>query len=322
MGVINQASLQFQKLVGLYENPLLEYWTNKFQDNMKASIIYEIFQREQSSNPTEAIGELTGSISFREWAGQFTYQDMKEGNTKVFTPVVWEAGRAFDRFTLSNAKLIDLKNKVDDFALGAARLREQIAGGFFSNATSTSFVINGKTIANTTADGIALASASHTGVTYTTAQSNYGTDALGEKPLEDACQAMFEYKDDEGNECNLSPDTIVVPTRLRQLGLELIGGAGKYNVANNNPNIYKGSMRLVVWPWLKKASTATNYPWFVMDSQAVKKSCKWINRLESGEDHEISSYKDWETQTWKIGSLMWFTAGMYDWRPFYINVPA
>ena len=322
MGKIDQASLQFQKLVGLYENPLLEYWTNKYQDNMKNSMIYEIFQREQSSNPTEAIGELAGSITFQEWKGQFTYQDMKEGNTKVFTPVVWEAGRAYDRFTLSNAKLIDLKNKLGDFALGAARLREQIASGFFNNATSTSFVINGKTIDNTTADGLALASASHVGVNYTTAQSNYGTDALGETALESACQAMYEYKDDDGNECNLNPDTLVVPTRLRQTALELIGGPGKYNVANNNPNIYYGSMRLIVWPWFKKASTATNYPWFVMDSQAAKKSAKWINRLESGEDHEISSYKDWETQTWKTGALMWFAAGMFDWRPFHINVPA
>ncbi|MCK9601826.1 MAG: Mu-like prophage major head subunit gpT family protein [Sphaerochaeta sp.] len=323
MGVINQDSGQLNKLIGRYEYPLLEYWTAKFEDGLKSSMIPEFFDMIQSSNAFEAIGELTGTPTFREWAGEFTYGEVSEGNSKVFTPVVWEAGRAFDRFTLSNAKLLDLKTQVDKFNTEALRLRENICAGMFSNAASTSFVINGKTITNTTADGLALASASHVGSgTYTTTQSNYGTSALTPDNLEAAIQAMFDYKDDVGNYCNLQPDTLVVPTYLRGTALEIIGGPGKYNTANNNPNIYYGSMKLIVWPQFRKLSGAAGYPWFVMDSVAAKQSLKHINRLESGDMMDIQSWKDYETQTWKLGAIMWFVVGAFDWRPFYIQIPA
>jgi hypothetical protein len=322
MAVINQDSGTLNKLIGRYEYPLLEYWTAKFEDGLKKSLIPEMFDMISSDNAYEAIGEIVGSPTFREWKGQFTYGDVQEGNSKVFTPIVWEAGRAFDRFTLSNAKLIDLKNQVDKFTTAGLRLREQICAGFFNNATSTSFTVNGRTITNTTADGQALASASHTGVVYTTAQDNTGTDTLTEANLESAIQAIFAYKDDDGNECNLQPDTLVVPTALRQTAIELIGGPGKVNTANNNPNIFHGSMKLIVWPYFKKASTATGHPWFVMDSEAAKQSMKFINRLESGDMVDIQSWKDYENQQWKVGAIQWFSAGMFDWRPFYINIPA
>jgi phage major head subunit gpT-like protein len=322
MTVINAATGAFQKLLGLYENPILEYWRNKYADYVKDSMISEIFDMIHSSNATESITELIGAIQFHEWAGAFTYQDMMEGNTKVFTPIVWEAGRAFDRFTLSNAKILDLKNMADDFALGAARLRETVAAGMFTNADKTSFVVNGRTITNTTANGLALASESQTSANYTTNQSNHGHLVLNEANLETAIQAMVDFKDDNGNDCNLQPDTIIVPFANRTVALELIGGEGKYDVADNNPNIYNGSMRVIVWKQFRKQSGMTGQPWVVMDSQAAKKSFKWINRLESGEDHEVNSWKDEETLMWKLGSIMWWVSGMFDFRSCYWNIPA
>ena len=322
MPVINAATGAFQKLLGLYENPVLEYWRNKYADYVKDSMVPEIFDVVKSENATEAITELIGAIQFHEWAGTFTYQDMSEGNTKVFTPVVWEAGRAFDRFTLSNAKILDLKNMADDFALGAARLRETIAAGMFTNADSASFVVNGKTITNTTANSLALASHVQTSAVYTTAQDNLVHLTLNEANLETAIQTMVDFKDDNGNDCNLQPDTLLVPFANRTTGLELIGGEGKYDVADNNPNIYYGSMRLVVWKQFRKQSALTGQPWVVMDSHAAKKSFKWINRLESGEDHEVNSWKDMETLTWKLGSILWFVLGAYDFRSCVFSIPA
>ncbi len=169
---------------------------------------------------------------------------------------------------------------------------------------------------------MALASASQTSANYATPQSNLGSLELNEANLEATIQAMVDFKDDNGDDCNIQPDTIVVPFANRQTALELIGGEGKYDVADNNPNIYYGSMRVIVWKQFRKQSGKTKQPWAVIDSAAVKRAFKWINRLESGEDHEVNSWKDYETQTWKLGSIMWWVAGAFDWRGVYFQIPA
>jgi uncharacterized protein (DUF2147 family) len=323
MGVLVQSSGNFQKMVGLYENPLLEYWVDKYADSIKDSMIPLLFSKEQSDNPTEAISEMVGAIDFTQWNGEFTYADAKEGNSKVWTPLVWQSGKAYDRFLLSNAKLMNMKDDFSKFAIGAARTREAVAAGIFSNADQTSFSVNGVSLAYTlTANSVALASNSQTSANYSTSQDNLEVLELNETNLETVCQKMFDAKDEDGKDANLQPDTLIVPTALRKTALELIGGEGKVDTADNNPNIYYGSMKVIVWKQFRKQTGKTGNPWVVVDSQMAKDSMKWINRLESGDDYEIISWKNEETQTWKVGAIMWFSAGAYDWRPFQFSIPA
>lgn len=323
MAVLIQQSGNFQKLVGLYENPLLEYWQDKYTDAIKDSMIKEFYDEVSSDNPTESISEIVGGPEFKQWNGEFSYGQMKEGHTKVWTPLVWEAGMAYDRFLLSNAKLLNLKNQQGKFALAAARTREMCASGIFTHADKAGFTVNGVPLNWTmTADGKPLASAAHTFSNAKGTQSNLLAKKLTEASLEEAIQTMFNFKDEDGNDANLQPDTLVVPVGLRQTALELIGGPGKYDVSTNNPNIYHGNLKVIVYKQYRKQEGKTDFPWFVMDSMAAKESAKWINRLESGDDYELISWKNEETQTWKFGSLMWFNAGMYDWRPYVFSIPA
>jgi len=323
MSVLVQQSGNFQKLVGLYENPLLEYWQDKYTDTMKDSMISTFFTKEQSDNATEAISELVGGPKFGEWKGEFTYGQQKEGNTKVWTPLVWQAGMAYDRFFLSNAKLLNLKNQQGKFALAAARLREYATADVFTNADKANYTRNGVTLNWTvTADGLPVASTEHPYANAAGTQSNLSTNALSEANLESAMQAMFAFKDEDGNDANLQPDTLVVPTALRQTALELIGGPGKYDTDKNNPNIYYGNVKVIVYKQFRKQEGKTDQPWFIMDSQAAKDSAKLINRLESGEDFELSSWKKEEVQQWFFGALQWFSAGIFDFRPYFFNIPA
>jgi hypothetical protein len=323
MGVLIQDSGNFQKLVGLYENPLLEYWQDKYADAIKDSMIPTLFDEVRSDNATEAISEMVGTPEFRQWNGEFTYADQKEGNTKVWTPIIWQAGMAYDRFLLSNAKLVNLKTDQGKFALAAARLRENSMAGIFTYADQTTFTINGTTLNwSLVANGFPLAYNSHTSANYSTAQDNLEALELNETNLEIVCQKMFDTKDENGNDANLQPDTLLVPTALRKVALEIIGGEGKVDTADNNPNIYYGSMKLIVWKNFRKQSTKTGQPWVVLDSKAARDSMKLINRLESGDNYEISSWKDNETQVWKLGSLMWFSGGAYDWRVAQFSIPS
>ncbi len=323
MSVMIQSSGNFNKLVGLYENPLLEYWQDKYAKAYKNSMIPVLFDEVQSDNPTEAISELVGAIEFKEWKGEFTYGAVKDGNAKVWTPLVWQGGLQYDRFTLSNAKLVNLKNEHGMFALGAARCRNACAGGIFTYADQTSFTVNGVTLNWTlTANGLPLASNSQTSANYSTTQDNLETLELDEENLETVCQKMFDCKDENGNTAGMIPDTLIVPTALRKKALEIVGSTGKSDTADNNINIYDGNLQVVVWDQFRKQSGKSGQPWCVMDSQAAKESLKWINRLESGDDYELISWKTEAEQKWTIGSIMWYSAGAYDWRPFQFSIPS
>ena len=323
MALNTQASQQFQKLIGEYDHPLMEYWIDKFTDNIKNSMIPVLFDRVQSSNPSESISELVGAVDYQPWKGQFTYSTLKEGSTKVWTPLVWERGLAFDRFTLSNAKLVDLKTQYGKFAIAAARLRENCAADIFSYADQASFPESGYSLDWTkTGNGLPIASTVQTSSNYDTPQSNLLDLELSEANLEVACQAMFDFKDENGDPANMQPNTLVVPTALRKKAIEIIGGEGKVDTADNNPNIYYGSMKLIVWKEFRKRPDKEKQPWVVVDDQQLKESLKWVNRLESGEDYEVDSFVDKETLNWKITSVLWLCAGAYDWRPAVFSIPA
>lgn len=323
MGVLIQDSGNFQKLVGLYENPLLEYWQDRYTDAIKDSMIPVLFDEIKSDNATEAISEMVGTPEFKQWNGEFTYGTAAEGGTKVFTPLIWQAGMAYDRFLLSNAKLVNLKTDQGKFAIAAARLRENAMAGIFTYADQSSYTINGVPLNWTiSSNGLPLASASQTSANNGGAiQSNLSNLELNEANLEAVCQKMFDLKDQNGNDANLQPDLLVVPTALRQKAIEIIGGMGKVDTADNNPNIFFGSMKLCVWKQFRKQASKTGQPWAVLDSQATKESFKLINRLESGDDYELSSWKNNEDQTWRLGSLMWFSGGSFAWESAQFSIP-
>ena len=323
MGVMIQDSGNFQKMVGLYENPLMAYWQDKYLDAIKDSMIPLLFDEIQSDNPTEAISEMVGAPEFTQWGGEFTYGQQKEGNSKVWTPIIWQSGMAYDRFLLSNAKLVNLKTDQGKFALAAARLRENACAGIFTYADQASYAINGVNLNWTNvANGLPIASNAHTSANYGTTQDNLEALELNEANLELVCQKMFDLKEENGKDANLQPDTLVVPTALRQKAIEIIGGMGKVDTADNNPNIFYGSLKLVVWKNFRKQAGKTGQPWCVLDSEQAKESMKLVNRLEGGESYEENSWKDMESQVWKIGSLMWFSAGAFSWHPFQFSIPA
>jgi hypothetical protein len=324
MSVMVQSSGNFQKLVGLYENPLLEYWQDKYAAATRDSIIPLLFDTIQTDNASEAIGEMVGAIDFTQWNGEFTYSSVKEGGTKVFTPIVFQAGMKYDRFLLSNAKLVNLKTEHGMFALGAARTRSECAGGIFTYADQAGgYSVNGVPLLwNIVANGLPLASNSHTSANFGSTQDNLEALELNEENLETLCQKLFDVKDESGKRCGMNPDMLVVPTALRKRALEIVGSTGKSDTGDNNPNVYDGNIKVCVWSDFRRQPGKTGQPWAVIDSQAARESLKILNRLESGDEYEIISWKDEATQTWTLGSIMWFTMGSFSWHWGQFSIPA
>ncbi len=323
MAVMIQDTGNFDKLVGKFDIPLLEYWQQVYGDEIKNSMIPTLFTESKSDKFSEAISSLNGAIDFTKWDGEFTFAERKEGDTRTWVPLVWQAGRAYNKFLLDNASVIELQNDQSDFAMGAARTRERCAGGIFTYADQTSFTINGTTLDWTlTSDGLPLANAAHTIPGTGGTQSNLSALELTDDSLETVCQAMFEMKDPDGNEAGMNPDTLMVPTALRKRALEIVGSTGKADTGDNNVNIYDGNLRVIVWDKYRKQAGKTGQPWCVMDSRKAKQSAHWINRLPSGNDYDLHSWKKYETMTWMIGSIMWFSAGMFSPLAYHFSIPA
>jgi len=324
MAVMVQSSGNFQKLVGLYENPILEYWQDKYANANKNSMIPLLFDEVQSDNATEAISEMVGAIDFKEWNGEFTYSSVKEGGTKVFSPIVFQAGMKYDRFLLSNAKLINLKTEHGMFALGAARTRKECAGGIFTYADQAAgYTVNGVPLLwNIVANGQPIASNAQTSANYGTAQDNLEALELTEENLETVCQKLFDVCDENGKRAGMSPNLLVVPTALRKKALEIVGSTGKSDTGDNNANVYDGNIKVLVWDQFRRQTGKTGQPWCVCDLEAAKESLKIINRLETGDEYELISWKTESDQVWTIGSLMWYAMGAFSWHPFQFSIPA
>jgi len=324
MAVMIQDSGNFQKLVGIYENPLLEYWQDKYALAAKDAGIPMLFDSVQSDNATEAISEMVGAVDFKQWNGEFTYSQIKEGGTKVFTPIVWQAGMKYDRFLLSNAKLMNLKTEHGMFALGAARTRKECAGGIFTYADQAAgYNVNGvQLLWNTTANGLPIASNAQTSANYESTQDNLEALELNEENLETLSQKLFDVKDENGKRAGMNPNLLIVPTALRKRALEIVGSTGKSDTADNNANVYDGNIKVLVWDQFRRQTGKTGQPWCVCDEQAVRESLKIVNRLESGDEYELISWKEESVQSWTIGSLMWFTMGAFSWHPLQFSIPA
>jgi len=324
MAVMIQDSGNFQKLVGIYENPILEYWQDKYALAAKDPAIPLLFDSVQSDNATEAISEMVGAVDFTQWNGEFTYSSVKEGGTKIFLPIVWQAGMKYDRFLLSNAKLMNLKTEHGMFALGAARTRKECAGGIFTYADqATGYDVNGiRLLWNTTANGLPIASNAQTSANYSSTQDNLEALELNEENLETVCQKLFDVKDESGKRSGMNPTLLIVPTALRKRALEIVGSTGKSGTGDNDANVYDGNIKVLVWDQFRRQTGKTGQPWCVCDEMAAKESLKIVNRLESGDEYELISWKTEDVQSWTIGSLMWFSMGAFSWHPFQFSIPA
>jgi len=323
MGVATQDTGHFNALVGRWEYPLREYWVDKYVDEIKNSFIPFLYTEEKTDRAYESITELVGTPEFTKWEGEYTAGNEKEGNSKIWTPFIWQSAMKYDRFLLDNATESVLKTRQEKFAYAAARVKEACAAGLFTYADQTSFSVNGENLNWTlTADGLPLASNAHTSANYSGTQDNLLALELSEENLETACQAMFEFKDENGNGANMAPDTLLVPLSLRKKALEIVGSTGKVDTGDNNVNIYDGSLQVAVWKHYGKQVGKTGLPWCVIDSKQAKMATKWFNRLPGSDDYELKSFKDDNTETWTMAALMWFTAGMYDWRGYCFSIPA
>lgn len=142
-----------------------------------------------------------------------------------------------------------------DFAMKGRATRDHVAFAIFRNAFTTA----------TTADGIALVSASHTNINGDTID-NHMTAVLSETSLNDAIKILVEQKDQAGVVMGSMPKTLLVPPALFKTATEICESELRSGTGDNDTNVYssKYGINVVTSNRIGAASGGSDTAWFLL----------------------------------------------------------
>jgi len=160
------------------------------------------------------------------------------------------------------------------------------------------------------ADGVALCSNSHplSPADSSTTQDNLDTVAFSYAQLKAARVAMKKFTDHNNRRMGFMADLVLMPVDLHDEAIEIINAEGKPKTADNDANAVSGT---TFFDWFALDSDTND--WFVIDSNAMKRSLIWFDR--SSEMSLDPIYQD----TMKV-IYQWkarYSFGATDWRWIY-----
>jgi phage major head subunit gpT-like protein len=197
----------------------------------------------------------------RKWIGEKVIKAL-EGHGYTIVNDDWEATIGVNRNDIDDDNLGIYAPMAQDAGFSAKQLPDEIVSDLKNNA-----------FASTCYDSQYFYDTDHPvgdGAGGTVSVSNKGTAALSnatqaaaKASLGAARTAIMSFTDDEGRPLGLMPDTLEVPPALEDVGRMLVEND---KLADDTPNPYKGTLRLLVNPRL-----TSDTAWFVhVTSRPVK----------------------------------------------------
>ena len=281
------------------------------------SVLPEIFSMEKSTHWGEKITSMTAMDGFQPVGenGAYPTDGMQESYSKFLEHMTWKNSFALSREIIEDAKTMDLKRQPEAFTAAYYRTREKFGAALLGAGVTASSTItfSGKTFDTKAADGQVLFYASHPAKAGGAAQSNVCGDAFSATALAAAETAMQNFKGDNGEILDISPDTIISPNLygLKKDVFEAIGADKSPDTANNGFNYQYGRWNVIVWPYLNQFIGAETAPWILMDSKynETYTGAVWFDRVALEVRSEIAEN---DANVWK--GYARFTGGFNDWR--------
>lgn len=287
------------------------------------SLIKDIFNVYNSKSWGEKFTYMTGMNGFMPTGENASspHDEMQEGYDKIIVPYVWRDRFSITHVAISDSKNIDLKKRPAGFTAGYHRTREMFAAALLGAAVKKSITASfrGTDFSVSTADGKALFDTSHPSKLGKKGQTNLFADEFNIKTLGAAETAMQNFKGDNGEILDISPDTIIIPNdyELKNQVFEAIGSDKDPSTSNNGFNYHYGRWNIIVHPYLNQFITAGVKPWILFDSKANEEydGAVWIER----EPLNIKVFEDNDTRACVWDGFARFGASFNDWRPFAIG---
>ena len=211
-------------------------------------MINELFSVSPSKNWAEKFTGLTAMEGFKPVGenGDYPTDGMEESFSKTLEHMTWKDSFSLSREIIDDGKVMDLKKKPAGFVTGYYRTREKFGAALLAGAVNglSSVSFGGKKFDATCADNLSLFNTAHPSKLKKATQSNKFADAFSDDALGAMESAMQNFKGDNGEILDVSPDTIVIPNHyeLKKQVFACIGADKDPNTANNGFNYQYGNI--------------------------------------------------------------------------------
>lgn len=307
---------------GKSQYPVRAFIEKKVENFENNSVVNKIFLREKTDNPADVFTGMTSMSGFQPVGegGAYPKDEMQEGFKQTLIQEFWKDSFQFTREMMKYSKTMNLKQRPAAFVASYGRTQEKFGASLIAGGISGAAVtFNGRQFKTTCADGKSLFATDHPAKVKGNAQSNKYTDAFSNDALMKAESKMQDFRDDNGNVLAVTPNTIIIPNdpTLKRDVFAAIGADKDPNTANNGFNYTFGRWTVIVWQYLNQyLDLSTNKPWILADTNYNEDngSALWLD----GNELEMKSYIDENTDNnvWKGYAA--FIAGFNDWRAFLV----
>jgi hypothetical protein len=258
-----------QQFAALLE-PILSDIRND-QDYPRRETIYTRLY-DKTSNPKKATITIyeragLGDFQVKNEGGPVSFTDPISGNSITFAPIRWANGYQVTKEMMDHEQYAEIKGLETDLQIAGDEHLEveghRLLNGGFGTTNVNSFRAAGF-------DGLALFSTAHTRLDGGATQANRpSSDAdLGWTALAVAKQQFQKWVDNRGRKFISRPRALWVDPLDELTARELVGSDLKPGTANNELNALKGSMEIVVTPyltdndsWFLKGDISNGYWW-------------------------------------------------------------
>ena len=235
---------QYSDLYGANMLPVLEemFFSEMEQHPSRRDELFKVVDTDRDIWQSSEIHDLELFSEIAEGA-DYNFVRGKQGASKTLTPVKYGLGFSISEEAVEDGKFDMIGDHVKKLARSAKESQEISAMNIFNKAFTS----------ETTADGVAICSTSHTLPSGGTLRNRLSTDAdLSVASLETAL-TDFEtvFVGDSGIIYKLMPKVLLVHPSNKRLAKELIGSDLKAETADNNMNSFKEEgLRVVSSPHL------------------------------------------------------------------------
>jgi len=269
------------------------------------SKIYKVNKSTKAKETDYGLGAFGDWTERASETDSVAYQKLNPGLERTYTH------KAFTQGFMIGRELYDDEQyrQIDKFPKAMAR-----AGRAKVEKDAMAPLINGFSAdvggvgASAIYDGKALFAVDHPLVDSADVCSNLATGVLNQDNLEKAIMLMRKTKDEAGNLIVLTPDTLVVPPALEYDARVLLESTAVPGSNNNDVNVIKGALNLIVMDYIGTANGGSDTAWFIMDSKRHELNFFWRVKPEFKWD------EDFDTFVAKYRGYMRYSFGVSDFR--------
>lgn len=164
------------------------------------------------------------------------------------------------------------QNQIDDDQTGSLESKfRSVLPAFQRHINSHTFTVLNAGDASTYGTGITTSSTffgnshAYAGAAYTTAQDNVSALVLSADNFNTAWVAMSQFKDDQGNYYNLTPNLLICHPSNNVIAANIAGNPAAYDTASREMNPYSGNVDWITVPQFDTTA------WVIVDEGRTEK---------------------------------------------------